>query len=208
MAALEHREWFAYNLYKFLWKVGHCKYLFFSYSKKTTFNWQPFSKERNIKKQTKKNNITFFSPHHIWRASGLYRLSGKITVTLLSLGPISFLQISFRALVAAGMVMPCRPQPFPCMFPHTWHFMFSDAMCPSAGPGSVVALGYLMSLFRMVCQSALTLHCFVKWGRTETPRIPLSLTVIKSKIIPPLFIARFEVTWKNVAFGNSQQSLR
>lgn len=69
------------------------------------------------------------------------------------------------------------------MFPHTWHLMFSVAMCPSAGLGSVVALGYLMSLFRMVCQSALTVHCFVKWGRRETPRIPHLHPVIKSEII-------------------------
>lgn len=32
-------------------------------------------------------------------------------------------------------------------------------MCPSEGLGSVVTLGYLMSLFRMVCQSALTVQC-------------------------------------------------
>lgn len=81
-------------------------------------------------------------------------------------------------------------------------------MCPSAGPGSVVALGYLMSLFRMVCQSALTVHCFVKWGRRETPRIPHLHPVMKYEIIPPLFTARFELMCKYVAFGSSRQSLR
>lgn len=44
------------------------------------------------------------------------------------------------------------------MFPRAWHLTISVAVCPSAGLRSAVALGYLMSLFRMVCQSNLTVQ--------------------------------------------------
>lgn len=91
-------------------------------------------------------------------AGRLCWLSGKITITLLSVWPISLpdgRETPFRAMAETGMVMPFRPHLLPLQ---VWHLMIFVAACPFAGPRSAVALGYLMSLFCMVCQSDVTVQ--------------------------------------------------
>lgn len=75
--------------------------------------------------------------------------------------------------------------------------MISVATCPSAGLGSFVALGYLMSLFRMVCQSALTVQCLSNGGEKGGVQ---RITTIKSKIMCSLCGASRGSLYKDVAF--------
>lgn len=143
-----------------------------------------------------------------WRASGLYWLSGKITVTLLSVWPISFPQIPFRATAAAGMVMPCRPQPFLLHVPT--YLTFDVFRCyvsfcrPGVSCGSRIPDVTLPHGLSVSSDSAL----FCQMGPQRDTKDPLSPPSDEIWNNSSTFHWRFEFMCKYAAFGSSRQSLR